>query len=104
MSVAEVCEVFAQVMSDFRIPYTRVPVEPGLHSCLWLPLHLRRFYTQVEKNALDAIPVFMRYNIRCVCVLLSDFKNVISCKQFQLHLDNIFVLDIFKQLVHLFLS
>uniref|UniRef100_A0A3P8WMB3 Carbohydrate deacetylase n=1 Tax=Cynoglossus semilaevis TaxID=244447 RepID=A0A3P8WMB3_CYNSE len=59
-----VCEVFAQ---------------PGLHSCLWLSLG---FYT-VEKNALDAIPVFSRYSIACVCVRapLGDFKNVISCKQ-----------------------
>ncbi|XP_058491997.1 carbohydrate deacetylase [Solea solea] len=60
----EVREVFAQVLSDFRIPYTRVPVELGLHSCPWLPLHLQRFYTQVEKNALDSIPVFTRYGIR----------------------------------------
>ncbi|KAM9391945.1 carbohydrate deacetylase isoform 2-T2 [Pholidichthys leucotaenia] len=60
----EVREVFAQVVSELRIPYTRVPVEPGLHSCLWLPAHLQRFYTQVEKNALDSIPVFKRYGIR----------------------------------------
>ncbi|GAA6233778.1 carbohydrate deacetylase-like [Lates japonicus] len=60
----EVREVFAQVLSDLRIPYTRVPVEPGLHSCPWLPAHLQRFYTQVERDALDSIPVFTRYGIR----------------------------------------
>ncbi|KAF7652045.1 hypothetical protein LDENG_00102250 [Lucifuga dentata] len=60
----EVREVFAQVLSDVRIPYTRVPVEPGLHSCPWLPTYLHRFYTQVEKDALDSIPVFTRYGIR----------------------------------------
>ncbi|XP_028269851.1 carbohydrate deacetylase isoform X2 [Parambassis ranga] len=60
----EVREVFAQVLSDLRIPYTRVPVEPGLHSCPWLPAHLHRFYTQVEKDAMDSIPVFKRYGIR----------------------------------------
>lgn len=60
----EVREVFAQVLSDLKIPYTRVPVEPGLHSCPTLPAHLQRFYTQVEKNALDSIPVFTRYGIR----------------------------------------
>ncbi|XP_077572169.1 carbohydrate deacetylase-like [Stigmatopora nigra] len=60
----EVREVFAQVLSDHRIPYTRVPVEPGLHSCPWLPVHLQRFYTQVEKDAQDSIPVFRRYGIR----------------------------------------
>ncbi|XP_054629421.1 carbohydrate deacetylase [Dunckerocampus dactyliophorus] len=60
----EVREVFAQVLSDHRIPYTRVPVEPGLHSCTWLPAHLQSFYTQVEKDALDSVPVFRRYGIR----------------------------------------
>ncbi|XP_077457028.1 carbohydrate deacetylase [Stigmatopora argus] len=60
----EVREVFAQVLSDHRIPYTRVPVEPGLHSCPWLPVHLQKFYTQVEKDAQDSIPVFRRYGIR----------------------------------------
>ncbi|XP_030273827.1 carbohydrate deacetylase isoform X2 [Sparus aurata] len=59
----EVREVFAQVMSDLRIPYTRVPMEAGLHSCPWLPAHLQRFYTQVEKDATDSIPVFTRYGI-----------------------------------------
>ncbi|XP_028991050.1 carbohydrate deacetylase [Betta splendens] len=60
----EVREVFAQVLSDFRIPFTRVPVEPGLHSCTWLPAHLQRFYLQVEKDAQDSIPVFSRHGIR----------------------------------------
>lgn len=60
----EVRDVFAQVLSDLQIPYTRVPVEPGLHSCAWLPPHQRRFYTQVEKDALESIPVFSRFGIR----------------------------------------
>lgn len=60
----EVREVFAQVLSELGIPYTRVPVEAGLHSCTWLPAHLHRFYTQVEKDAMDSIPVFKRYGIR----------------------------------------
>lgn len=66
-------EVFAQVLSDLRIPYTRVPVEPGLRSCTWLPEHLQRFYMQVEKDALDSMPVFTRYGIRSVCGLLCVF-------------------------------
>ncbi|XP_041642927.1 carbohydrate deacetylase [Cheilinus undulatus] len=57
-------EVFAQVLSDLSITFTRVPVEAGLHSCTWLPPHLHRFHTQVERDALDAIPVFTRYGIR----------------------------------------
>lgn len=60
----EVREVFAQVLSDLRIPYTRVPMEIGLHNCPWLPAHLQRFYTQVEKDAHDSVPVFARYGIR----------------------------------------
>ncbi|KAF1388764.1 hypothetical protein PFLUV_G00066020 [Perca fluviatilis] len=60
----EVREVFAQVLSDLKIPYTRVPVEPGLHSCPAMPEHLHAFYTEVEKDALDSIPVFTRYGIR----------------------------------------
>lgn len=68
LCVAEVREVFAQVLSDLQIPYTRVPVETGLHSCPWLPAHLQGFYTQVEKDALDSITVFTRYGIRSVGV------------------------------------
>ncbi|XP_029961638.1 carbohydrate deacetylase [Salarias fasciatus] len=60
----EVRDVFAQVLSELRIPYTRVPVEPGLHSCTWLPAHLHRFYDQVEKDAVNSIPVFRRHGIR----------------------------------------
>ncbi|KAK5870548.1 hypothetical protein PBY51_003487 [Eleginops maclovinus] len=60
----EVREVFAHVLSDLQIPFTRVPVEPGLHGCPALPAHLQRFYAQVEKDARDSIPVFTRYGIR----------------------------------------
>ncbi|XP_061837013.1 carbohydrate deacetylase [Nerophis lumbriciformis] len=60
----EVREVFAQVLAEHRIVYTRVPVEPALQSCTWLPAHLHSFYAQVEKDALDSIPVFKRFGIR----------------------------------------
>lgn len=63
---AEVREVFARVLSDFGITYTRVPVEPGLHSCHFLPPNLREFYLQVEKDALQSVEVFHRHGIRCV--------------------------------------
>lgn len=63
---AEVREVFARVLSDFGIPYTRVPVEPGLHSCHFLPPNLREFYLHVEKDALQSVEVFHRHGIRCV--------------------------------------
>lgn len=60
----EVRHVFAQVLSNLGIPFTRVPVEAGLHSCPWLPDHLLHFYSQVEKDALDSAPVFARHGIR----------------------------------------
>ncbi|XP_027890759.1 carbohydrate deacetylase [Xiphophorus couchianus] len=60
----DVREVFAQVLSDVRIPFTRVPMEPGLHSCPWVPAHLHTFYMEVEKDALDSIPVFKHHGIR----------------------------------------
>uniref|UniRef100_A0A672RD99 Carbohydrate deacetylase n=1 Tax=Sinocyclocheilus grahami TaxID=75366 RepID=A0A672RD99_SINGR len=60
----KVREVFAQVLSDFGITYTRVPIEPGLKFCTFLPPHLRDFNAQVEKDALESIEVFHRYGIR----------------------------------------
>ncbi|KAL0979856.1 hypothetical protein UPYG_G00190720 [Umbra pygmaea] len=60
----EVREVFAQVLSDYGISYTRVPVERGLHACPWLSPALRDFYTQVEKDALESIRVFKQHGIR----------------------------------------
>ncbi|XP_010875233.2 carbohydrate deacetylase isoform X2 [Esox lucius] len=60
----EVREVFAQVLSDCGISYTRVPVERGLHACPWLSPVLRDFYMQVEKDALESIPVFRHHGIR----------------------------------------
>ncbi|KAK3538475.1 hypothetical protein QTP86_004657 [Hemibagrus guttatus] len=60
----EVREVFARVLAHFGISYTRVPVEPGLHSCHFLPPNLREFYLQVEKDALQSVEVFHRHGIR----------------------------------------
>ncbi|XP_028852674.1 carbohydrate deacetylase [Denticeps clupeoides] len=60
----EVRDVFAQVLSDFGIPFTRVPVEPGLHACPSVPPHLHEFYSQVEKDALASVEVFRRHGIR----------------------------------------
>ncbi|XP_076845931.1 carbohydrate deacetylase [Brachyhypopomus gauderio] len=60
----EVRDVFAHVLSDFGISYTRVPVEPGLRSCPVLPPHLRDFYLQVEQDALQSVEVFHRHGVR----------------------------------------
>ncbi|XP_036382692.1 carbohydrate deacetylase [Megalops cyprinoides] len=60
----EVRDIFAQVLSDYGIPFTRVPVEPGLLTCPWLPPTLREFYMQVEKDAKDTVGIFRRHGIR----------------------------------------
>ncbi|XP_042561645.1 carbohydrate deacetylase isoform X2 [Clupea harengus] len=60
----EVREVFAQVLADFGIRYTRIPVEPGLHACPLIPPHLHEFYIQVQKDALSSVEVFRRHGIR----------------------------------------
>ncbi|XP_063051151.1 carbohydrate deacetylase [Engraulis encrasicolus] len=60
----EVREVFAQVVADFGIQYTRIPVEPGLHTCPLIPPHLRDFYIQVQNDALSSVEVFQRHGIR----------------------------------------
>lgn len=60
----DVREVFARVLSDCGVCYTRVPVELGLHACPWLSPLLLDFYSQVEKDAVEAIAVFQRHGIR----------------------------------------
>ncbi|XP_059799709.1 carbohydrate deacetylase [Hypanus sabinus] len=57
-------DVFAQVLSDYGIIYTRVPVEPGLHRCDQIAQHLMDFYLQVEKDAFNSVDVFQRHGIR----------------------------------------
>ncbi|XP_035235320.1 carbohydrate deacetylase [Anguilla anguilla] len=82
----EVRDVFAQVLLDYAVPYTRVPVEPGLQACPWLPPALRDFYTQVEKDAREAVGVFGRHGIRWPDVYLGlttmgDSMSVTSIKR-----------------------
>ncbi|MBN3283110.1 YDJC deacetylase, partial [Polyodon spathula] len=57
-------DVFARVLSDHQIRFTRVPIEPGLHHCSWLSPQLRGFYLQVEQDSLDSVPVFLKHGIR----------------------------------------
>ena len=74
---AEVREVFAQVLADFGIRYTRIPVEPGLHACPLIPPHLHEFYIQVQKDALSSVEVFRRHGIRLLFLQLLMFKYFI---------------------------
>ncbi|MFT7805043.1 UPF0249 protein ydjC-like [Arapaima gigas] len=66
----EVRDVFARILSDYGVPYTRVPVEPGLRSCPWLAPPLQEFYMQVEEDAWGSVGVFRKHGIRWPCVYL----------------------------------
>ncbi|XP_043912998.1 carbohydrate deacetylase isoform X2 [Protopterus annectens] len=60
----EIRHVFAQVLYEFGIRYTRMPIEPGLRHCSWLEQHLMDFYMNVEQDALNSIDVFKNHKIR----------------------------------------
>ncbi|XP_074869187.1 carbohydrate deacetylase isoform X4 [Carettochelys insculpta] len=66
----EVRHVFAQVLEEYGIRYTRVPIEPGLHSCAWIEPPLMDFYLGVERDSLDTVDVFTRHGIRYIIFLL----------------------------------
>ncbi|XP_062398726.1 carbohydrate deacetylase [Sardina pilchardus] len=82
----EVREVFAQVLADFGICYTRIPVEPGLHTCPHISPQLHEFYAQVQKDALLSVEVFRRHGIRWPDVYLGlttmgENMSVVNIKQ-----------------------
>ncbi|NWX81227.1 YDJC deacetylase, partial [Alca torda] len=60
----EVRHVFAEVLEEYGIKYTRVPVEPGLHNCDWIPPSLMDFYLGVEEDSFNTVDVFTRHGIR----------------------------------------
>ncbi|KAM4706412.1 carbohydrate deacetylase isoform 2-T2 [Discoglossus pictus] len=57
-------KVFAQVMQEHGISYTRVPVELGLHKCEWIKEGVMTFYRGVEEDAVKAVEVFKSHGIR----------------------------------------
>ncbi|XP_027762201.1 carbohydrate deacetylase [Empidonax traillii] len=60
----EVRHVFAEVLEEYGIKYTRVPVEPGLHNCDWIPRALMDFYLGVEEDSFNTVDVFTKHGIR----------------------------------------
>nr|XP_056715180.1 carbohydrate deacetylase [Euleptes europaea] len=60
----EVRHVFAQVLEEYGIRHTRVPIEPALHHCSWINPHLMNFYLGVEKDSLNTVDVFTKHGIR----------------------------------------
>ncbi|NXH58151.1 YDJC deacetylase, partial [Rhabdornis inornatus] len=60
----EVRHVFAEVLEEYGIKYTRVPIEPGLHNCDWIPPSLMEFYLGVEEDSFNTVDVFTKHGIR----------------------------------------
>ncbi|XP_021269120.1 carbohydrate deacetylase isoform X3 [Numida meleagris] len=60
----EVRHVFAEVLEEYGIEYTRVPIEPGLHNCDWIEPSLMDFYVGVEEDSLNTVDVFTKHGIR----------------------------------------
>ncbi|NXT64347.1 YDJC deacetylase, partial [Chaetops frenatus] len=60
----EVRHVFAEVLEEYGIKYTRVPIEPGLHNCDWVPPSLMDFYLGVEEDSFNTVDVFTKHGIR----------------------------------------
>ncbi|XP_069476065.1 carbohydrate deacetylase [Ambystoma mexicanum] len=60
----EIRYVFAKVLEEHGIRYTRVPIEQGLHGCRWIPEALMDFYLGVEKDSLSTVEVFRRHGLR----------------------------------------
>lgn len=60
----EVRNVFAEVLEEYGIKYTRVPIEPGLHNCDWITPSLMDFYLGVEEDSLNTVDVFTSHGIR----------------------------------------
>ncbi|XP_065595362.1 carbohydrate deacetylase [Cyrtonyx montezumae] len=60
----EVRNVFAEVLEEYGIKYTRVPIEPGLHNCEWIEPSLLDFYVGVEEDSLNTVDVFTKHGIR----------------------------------------
>ncbi|NXC65276.1 YDJC deacetylase, partial [Aleadryas rufinucha] len=60
----EVRHVFAEVLEEYGIQYTRVPIEPGLHNCDWIPPSLMDFYLGVEEDSFNTVDVFTKHGIR----------------------------------------
>ncbi|XP_060641900.2 carbohydrate deacetylase [Anolis sagrei] len=60
----EIRHVFAQLLVDYGIMYTRVPIEPDLPRCSWIDPSLMAFYRSVEKDSLETVDVFRKHHIR----------------------------------------
>uniref|UniRef100_A0A8D0HGC0 Carbohydrate deacetylase n=1 Tax=Sphenodon punctatus TaxID=8508 RepID=A0A8D0HGC0_SPHPU len=87
---AEIRHVFAQVLEEYGIKHTRVPIEPGLHSCDWIDPLLMDFYLGVEKDSFNTVDVFTKHGIKWpgVYIGLSTMGKNMSISNIQSAIDN----------------
>ncbi|XP_053557921.1 carbohydrate deacetylase isoform X2 [Bombina bombina] len=57
-------EVFAQVLQENEICFTRIPVELGLRKCDWIKEDLMTFYQGVKEDSINTVEVFRSHGIR----------------------------------------
>ncbi|NXB34857.1 YDJC deacetylase, partial [Eulacestoma nigropectus] len=86
----EVRHVFAEVLEEYGIQYTRVPIEPGLHNCDWIPPSLMDFYLGVEEDSFNTVDVFTKHGIRWpdIYIGLSTMGRNMSVSSIQSAIDS----------------
>ncbi|NXP89590.1 YDJC deacetylase, partial [Passerina amoena] len=86
----EVRNVFAEVLEEYGIKYTRVPIEPGLHNCDWIPPSLMDFYLGVEEDSFNTVDVFTKHGIRWadIYIGLSTMGRNMSVSSIQSAIDS----------------
>ncbi|NWX66044.1 YDJC deacetylase, partial [Promerops cafer] len=86
----EVRHVFAEVLEEYGIKYTRVPIEPGLHNCDWIPPSLMDFYLGVEEDSFNTVDVFTKHGIRWpdIYIGLSTMGRNMSVSSIQSAIDS----------------
>ncbi|KAL9834101.1 carbohydrate deacetylase isoform 1-T6 [Geothlypis trichas] len=86
----EVRNVFAEVLEEYGIKYTRVPIEPGLHNCDWIPPSLMDFYLGVEEDSFNTVDVFAKHGIRWadIYIGLSTMGRNMSVSSIQSAIDS----------------
>lgn len=61
---AGVCQVFAEVLQDHGVRFTRLPLERGVGGCTWLEAPARAFACSVERDARAAVGPFSGRGLR----------------------------------------
>ncbi|XP_008064924.1 carbohydrate deacetylase isoform X2 [Carlito syrichta] len=59
-----VCQVFAEALQAYGVRFTRLPLERGVGSCMWLEAAARAFACAVERDARAAVGPFSCHGLR----------------------------------------